>query len=244
MCSSNIAGKFARARLFAALVADARQFLAERLAVAVGARIGVVGGKHAGEDAGGEHGRREARAFFVGPVDDLDRRVGLVAGSCSVRMASSAASTPSTPSNLPPVGWVSRCEPMAIGGRAGFLPGRRANMLPTSSTATVQPSASHCALNQSRTWRSRSVSVSRQMPPFGVAPICAVCISVSQSRCASICRFCIVPGSARVRLRRQDVIGRGRREVIGLVSHLPNSVHWRQFAGRLWLTNSLNSTTN
>ena len=80
---------------------------------------------------------------------------------------------------------------MAIGGSFAFLPGRRANMLPTSSTDTVQPSASHCALNQSRTWRSRSVSVSRQMPPFAVPPIFAVSISVSQSRWASICRFCI-----------------------------------------------------
>ncbi len=79
---------------------------------------------------------------------------------------------------------------MAIGGSAGFLPGRRANMLPTSSTVTVQPSASHCALNQSRTWRSRSVRVSRQMPPFGVAPIRAVAISASHSRWPSIWRFC------------------------------------------------------
>ena len=38
--------------------------------------------------------------------------------STSVRMASSAPSTPSTPSNLPPVGWVSRCEPMAMGARS------------------------------------------------------------------------------------------------------------------------------
>ena len=36
--------------------------------------------------------------------------------SFSVRSTSSAASTPSTPSNLPPVGWVSRCEPKPIGG--------------------------------------------------------------------------------------------------------------------------------
>ena len=29
------------------------------------------------------------------------------------------------------------------------------------------------------------------MPPFAVAPICAVSIRVSQSRCGSICRFCM-----------------------------------------------------
>ncbi len=31
--------------------------------------------------------------------------------SLRVRTSSSAPSTPSTPSYLPPVGWVSRCEP-------------------------------------------------------------------------------------------------------------------------------------
>ena len=73
-------GKFARAGFFRAPVADARQLIAESLAVAVGARKSVVRRKHAGEDARRQHGRREARALFVGPVDDLDRRIGLVAG--------------------------------------------------------------------------------------------------------------------------------------------------------------------
>src|SRR5690348_8749156 len=124
--------------------------------------------------------------------------------SWSVRSASSAARTPSGPSNLPPVGWVSRCEPTAIGGRPEFLPRRRANILPTSSTVTVQPSAVHCALSQSRTCRSRSVSVRRQMPPFAVAPICVVSISESHSRWASICRSFTAKtpsGAGRVRLR-------------------------------------------
>src|SRR5580704_11619425 len=35
-------------------------------------------------------------------------------------MASSAPRTPSTPSNLPPVGWVSRCEPMRSAEDLGF----------------------------------------------------------------------------------------------------------------------------
>ena len=72
------------------------------------------------------------------------------------------------PSYFPPVGWVSRWLPMAIGGNDGSRPGRRAKMLPMSSTVTVHPAASHAARNQSRTWRSRSVNVSRQIPPFGV----------------------------------------------------------------------------
>jgi hypothetical protein len=73
-------GEFPGAGLVLALVADALELIAEGLAVAVGARIREFGREHAGKDAGGEHGRREARAFFVGPVDDLDRGIGLVAG--------------------------------------------------------------------------------------------------------------------------------------------------------------------
>ena len=58
---------------------------------------------------------------------------------------------------------------MAIGGTSLRWPSRRANITPMSSTVTVQPSASARARNQSRTCLSRSVSVSRQMPPFGRA---------------------------------------------------------------------------
>ena len=64
-------------------------------------------------------------------------------------------------------------------------------MLPTESTVTVQPSASHCALNQSRTCLSSSVSVSRLMPPLAVPPNCAVSMSWSHSRCGSMLRFCM-----------------------------------------------------
>src|SRR5271155_1788569 len=74
------AGELVVAGALGALVADARQFLAERLGVAIAARIGIVGREDAGKDPGREHGGRKARAFLVGPVDELDRRVGLVAG--------------------------------------------------------------------------------------------------------------------------------------------------------------------
>src|SRR5438552_920944 len=106
-----------------------------------------------------------------------------------VRIASSAPSTPSTPSNLPPVGWVSRCEPMAIGTSELLRPGRSANMLPTASTVTLQPKASHCLLNQSRTFLSSSDNVSRLMPPFGVAPNCAVSMIWSHKRLGLIVRL-------------------------------------------------------
>src|SRR6202034_3450432 len=72
--------EFVRAGLFAAFVADAGKLLAESLSVAVGARVGVFGGEYAGKDARGQHRRGEPRAFLVGPVHDLDWRIGLVAG--------------------------------------------------------------------------------------------------------------------------------------------------------------------
>src|SRR5665213_3742405 len=80
---------------------------------------------------------------------------------------------------------------MAIGGISARWPGRRANIVPMSSMVTVQPRVSACALNQSRTCASSSVSVSRQMPPFGVAPILAVAIRSSHRRSGSMVRFFI-----------------------------------------------------
>src|SRR5665213_1721123 len=79
---------------------------------------------------------------------------------------------------------------MAMGGMSRW-PGWRANIVPMSSIVTSQPSACACALNQSRTWRSRSVSVSLQMPPLRVAPILAVAIRSSHRRSASMVRFFI-----------------------------------------------------
>jgi hypothetical protein len=69
-----------------------------------------------------------------------------------------------------------------MGGRSLRLPGRTANMLPTSSTVTVQPSLSHSSLSQSRTCLSVSVRVRRDTPPFAVPPILAVSIKLSQRR--------------------------------------------------------------
>src|SRR5262245_56520922 len=124
-----------------------------------------------------------------------------------LRIASSAPSTPSAPSNFPPVGWVSRCEPMAIGGSSLFLPDLSANMLPTLSTATLQPKASHCALNQSRTFLSSSETVSRLMPPFGVAPYLAVSIRASHRRCGLMVRLLLEVMQTAFRKRTKDHCG-------------------------------------
>ncbi len=105
-----------------------------------------------------------------------------------------------TPSYLPPVGWVSRWLPMAIGGRLSSLPGRRAKILPISSMVTVQPTSSQAAMNQRRTSASRSVSVSRLMPPLAWPPILAVSMIVPQSRTGSMPRLGAAGGRLMPRL--------------------------------------------
>ncbi len=59
-----------------ALEADARQLVAEALAVAVLDRIGLLQRVGTGEDAGGHHGGREPGPFLVGPVGEFDRVLG------------------------------------------------------------------------------------------------------------------------------------------------------------------------
>ena len=97
-----------------------------------------------------------------------------IPASLSVRTTSSAASVPSTPSYLPPVGWVSRCEPSPTGGFDMSRPLRKPNIEPSASTCTSRPAASQASRNQSRTCLSSGPSVSRRTPPFGVAPNFAV----------------------------------------------------------------------
>ena len=112
-----------------------------------------------------------------------------IPASLSVRTTSSAASVPSTPSNLPPVGWVSRCEPRPTGGFDMSRPLRKPNIEPSASTCTSRPAASQALRNQSRTCLSSGPSVSRRTPPFGVAPNFAVSWMVSHSRAELICRL-------------------------------------------------------
>ena len=96
------------------------------------------------------------------------------------------------PSKRPPVGWVSKWLPDITGRRLGSLPGRRAKILPTLSTVTVQPASSAHLTNRSRPWPSNSVPARRATPPFGVAPILAISIKLSHKRALLIFRFCMV----------------------------------------------------
>ena len=106
----------------------------------------------------------------------------LMPRSFMVRTTSSAPSTPSTPSYLPPVGWVSRWLPIITGGRESSSPLRWANMVPMESTATVMPAASHHFLKRSRPSLSESVSVWRLLPPRTPGPIFAISMSESHRR--------------------------------------------------------------
>ena len=60
-----------------ALVADARELVAERLALGTLDAIGEVPIEQSREHPGRDHRGGEARALLVGPVDDLDRRFRL-----------------------------------------------------------------------------------------------------------------------------------------------------------------------
>src|SRR3954463_16048700 len=112
-----------------------------------------------------------------------------IPASLSVRTTSSAASVPSTPSYLPPVGWVSRWEPSPTGGFDISRPLRSPNIDPRASIWTSRPAASHAVRNQSRTCLSSGPSVRRRTPPFGVAPNFAVSWMGSPSLAESICRL-------------------------------------------------------
>ncbi len=90
------------------------------------------------------------------------------------------------PSYLPPANWVSRWLPISTGGRWSSVPGRRAKMLPTRSTATVQPASVHQVMKRSRISLSASVRARRRRPPALPGPISPERMTVDQKRGASI----------------------------------------------------------
>src|ERR1700676_4814728 len=67
-------------------------------------------------------------------------------------------------------------------GRVSSPPGRRTNRFPTPSTRTRQPASSAQRDSSLRPAISASVSAWRLQPPWGVAPISAICISRDHNR--------------------------------------------------------------
>ena len=62
-------------------------------------------------------------------------------GTGPPRSTSSGTTTPMTPSYLPPVGTLSRCDPLSHTGASAGKPAGRMNRLPAASVRWVQPAA-------------------------------------------------------------------------------------------------------
>src|SRR5260221_820364 len=89
------------------------------------------------------------------------------------------------PSNLPPLGWVSVCEPETTGSASGALPSRRMKRLPTGSRAAVKPRPRAHSTRTRRASLSLASSASRRTPPRGVAPSFAIAMWRCHSRFSS-----------------------------------------------------------
>jgi hypothetical protein len=84
--------------------------------------------------------------------------------SCRVFNTSRPALTPKIPSYRPPVGCVSRCEPIITGGADVFFPGRIAKRLPIWSIEVLQLSDLAVDKNQFRMSLSASFRLRRAIP--------------------------------------------------------------------------------
>ncbi len=125
-------------------------------------------------------------------------RGGTMPASCRVSSASKAASTPKTPSKRPPVGWLSRCEPISTGAPSAF-PAISRNRFPAVSKPGVSPMARPQPISRRIAARSSAESAWRLTPlPQGRAPIAAISISRDQRRSPSIRGRCSMVQSARM----------------------------------------------
>ena len=64
-----------------AAIADAVKARTKGVAADIGARLAIVAAVDPRPDARAQHGRRKARALFIGPVDQHQRRLGAIAGT-------------------------------------------------------------------------------------------------------------------------------------------------------------------
>ena len=86
--------------------------------------------------------------------------------------------------------------PVMMGGRLLLRPARRMKPLPILSMVTVMPASLAQPVTRSRPCLSRSVSVRRQTPPLGVAPIWASSISEAHRRSPLMRRLSMPVGVA------------------------------------------------
>src|SRR5260370_18851302 len=78
------------------------------------------------------------------------------------------------PSNLPPLGWVSVCEPETTGSASRALPWRRMNRSPTGWSDALKPRRRAHSTSTRRASLSLASRASRRTPPRGVAPSFAI----------------------------------------------------------------------
>ena len=129
----------------------------------------------------------EPAAFLVGPVHQLERRVGddaeVVEAAHDLQPARSRRARRRICRRS--AGCRDGCRTAPAGG-SGRAPRGGRTCCRWRRPAPPGPAASHSVRKWSRPWRSTSVSVSRRTPPFGVAPIRAMSIRLSHSRTPSI----------------------------------------------------------
>ena len=191
ICSSNIAPNLRCPPARVPRIADARRARRRSLMPSRSCcAIGVIAREHAGEDAGGQHRRREARALLVGPVDELDRRVGLDsrsrAGCAAPRARRARRARRRTCRRSAGCRDASPCRSAADRSAAGRAREHVADLVDADCAAERLARAR----NQSRT---ALVFVGQRQPPDAALRACrrncAVSISVSHSRCGSIVRL-------------------------------------------------------
>ncbi len=163
-------------------IADPLQFLAERLAVEIGAAMPVFFGEDAAKNAGGNHGRGKARAFFVRPDGNLERRFGLeliiVKRSDDFKPGEDAEHAVELAAGR------LRVE-MAAGDdrRQVVVPARAAREDVAHAVDCDRAARLLAPLHEKiAPCLSRSVRARRAQPPFAVAPIFAISIRLSQRR--------------------------------------------------------------
>ena len=151
----------ARADLLVADPADALQLVAEGLALRVLAAIGVVERVDAGEDAGGQHRRGEARALLVGPVDHDDRvaRLDAEVVERADDFEPATARRARRRSGRRSAGCRDGCRHRPDRA-SGSVPSRRANMVPIWSSAHGHAGVLAPALEQRRALARRRRSAS------------------------------------------------------------------------------------
>ena len=120
-------------------------------------------------------------------ITSIDRS-GFIPFSDKVITTSMAQSTPATPSNRPPYGWLSRCEPIINTGNSGCDPSSLPIRFPKLSMRVVMPASCIHDDASSKASISNGVNVGRQVPVSPSLPIS----DMASKCCCSLVGFIII----------------------------------------------------